>query len=86
MPAVSKHDFRFGRQTTRVCVGSGLLPDVGRLVRELGGFARALVVSDDVVTGLYAEPVRAALVGAGIAADLAVVPAGEASKSVPSTL
>ncbi|MEE9297209.1 MAG: 3-dehydroquinate synthase [Phycisphaerae bacterium] len=72
--------FRHG--ATRVCVGSDLLVEAGRLCREIGGFSRALVVTDDNLAKTYAAPVREALDGAGIASDLAVVPAGEGSKSV----
>ncbi len=76
------HTFNFGTTATSVSLGRQILADTGRLCREAHHFRRALVVTDENVANLYAEPVRDALNRAGIDADLAVVPPGDASKSL----
>ena len=68
-----------------VHLGAGLLVEVGRLLREQPFTRRSntcVVVADANVSGLYAEVVLGSLRHAGFAASLAVVPAGEASKSL----
>ncbi|MEO6871987.1 MAG: 3-dehydroquinate synthase [Chthoniobacterales bacterium] len=70
-------------RTSEVRVGSGILEECGRLVRqnssELGG--HCAIVSDEVVAPLFAERVLESLHAAGFVAELLVIPAGEASKS-----
>ena len=69
-----------------VLVGEGLLPQVGRLVREAAPHAdsRVLLVSDSNVAPLYADVVCASLREAGFEVALEVLPAGEATKSLES--
>lgn len=73
----------------RVQVGSGLLAQCGELARSLGPVikpgAACAVVTDDRVAALYAAPVTASLAAAGFRPALAVLPAGEASKSMAET-
>lgn len=64
-----------------VLVGGGLLDALGAMVVARGVGGRAVVVSDAHVAPLYGARVVAAIEGAGIAAGLVVVPAGEAAKS-----
>src|SRR5690606_32184483 len=67
-----------------ICIGSGLLADAAvRLAPVLPG-RRAVLVSDETVAPLYAEPLRAALVSGGIACDLLTVEVGEGAKSFAS--
>ena len=46
------------------------------------GAKRALIITDSNVGPLYADAIRAALVGAGVEASVVEVPAGEATKSM----
>ncbi len=69
-----------------VLVGEGLLPQVGRLVREAASKAdnQVLLVSDSNVAPLYAACVGDSLREAGFEVSLEVLPAGEATKSLES--
>ncbi len=67
-----------------VVVGSGLLADpaagparIAALLRQ----PRTLIVADETVAGLHAPALIAGLKAHGVTAELATVPAGEASKS-----
>ena len=71
---------RFQQRLTRVCLGSGLLGETARLCKEVAGFTRGLVVTDENLSEPYAANVRRSLVDAGIECGLAIVPAGDASK------
>ena len=68
-----------------VHVGDGLLDRCGELARGLA-FAKqgslCAIISDENVAAIYAERVLASLAAAGFRPVLAVVPAGEASKSM----
>jgi 3-dehydroquinate synthase len=68
--------------STRVVVGSGVLPQLSACCRDVGGFSRALVVTDAQLAESYAAPVVTALESHGMPAGLAVVPPGDASKSL----
>ncbi len=52
------------------------------MCRRLGGFGRAVVVTDENVADRYGEPVRAALRDAGVETDLVAVQPGDDSKSL----
>lgn len=54
----------------------------GKLIGELGLTRRALVITDDQVAPLYGGELLSSLKGAGIAAELVAVKAGEAAKSL----
>jgi 3-dehydroquinate synthase len=64
-----------------VVIGPGTLSNVGTMAARDGRQRRALVVSDSTVAPLYGRAVVDSLVAAGAECRLAVVPAGEASKS-----
>lgn len=68
-----------------VHLDAGLLPQLGGLLRAQA-FAQTArncaVVTDENVAALYSEAALASLRGAGYATSLAVVPAGESSKSL----
>ena len=70
----------FQHGMTRVCLGTGLLAETGRLCLENGGFSRGLVVTDENLSELYAAKVQQSLADAGIKCGLGIVPAGDASK------
>lgn len=63
-----------------VCIGHGLLTNAGELFAA-HGYARVLLVTDDNVAPLYADCVLKAARGKGIACEVCILPAGEASKS-----
>jgi 3-dehydroquinate synthase len=68
-----------GERSYPIQVGVGLLASLPSL---LGAPSRCLVVTDDQVAALYGDTVLATLNHAGWEARLAVVPAGEGSKSL----
>ena len=61
-------------------VGSGLLGRSGELLSAIGA-RRAIVVTNATVAAHWLAPLRASLVGAGLACDVILVPDGEAHKS-----
>ncbi len=61
--------------------GRGLLPSLGGHAAALPDVSACLLVSDDRVAPLYADACAASLGAAGLRTALAVVPAGEGSKS-----
>ncbi|MBP1736503.1 MAG: 3-dehydroquinate synthase [Oscillospiraceae bacterium] len=66
-----------------IFIESGLLDRAGAYCRTvLPRAGRVVVVTDSNVAPLYAKRVTASLEGAGFAAGLTVIPAGESSKSV----
>ncbi len=79
----SEHTVRVGlaERSYDIVIGDGLLPSIGSRCRDLFSGRKTLVVSDGHVAPLYAETVCASLREAGFAVSVAVVPAGEGSKS-----
>jgi 3-dehydroquinate synthase len=72
-----------GERSYSIHIGSGLLAEVGPLLRETAPqAARALLIADSHTGPLYGEQVLASLRSAGTEAFLATVPAGEQSKSL----
>ncbi len=65
-----------------VVVGRGLIDTVGTNIRELLGKVSTCIVSDDTVSGLYADRVQSSLTRAGIDNTLIEFPAGEAHKNL----
>ena len=82
MSIYREHDFNWASGATRVLVGTDLLDDVGGQCRKAGSFSRVMVVTDEHLTERYAPRVMESLSSHGYQADLAVVPEGDASKSV----
>jgi 3-dehydroquinate synthase len=64
-----------------IFLGEGLLGDVGTLLQGRLPGKRVVVISDDLVSPLYASPVLHGLNAAGFASEHLTVPAGEGSKS-----
>ncbi len=65
---------------SRVRIARGSLTRLGAFVRAATGASHVVLVTDTRVAPLWGEPARRALRAAGIASELAVVPAGETSK------
>jgi shikimate kinase/3-dehydroquinate synthase len=75
---------RLGERGYDVLVGTGLLARAGHLMAPLLPAPRVVVVTDDHVAAHHLPALRAALEGAGIAVLAeAIVPPGEATKSLP---
>lgn len=64
-----------------VRIGSGLLPELGQRIAELGGARRVCIVSDSTVWPLYGPAADASCHLAGLETCCFVFPAGEASKN-----
>lgn len=62
-------------------IGRDRLDEAAQLVASIAPGARAAIVTDDTVAGLYAGRLEARLAEAGIAATRITIPPGEASKS-----
>ncbi len=71
-----------GDRSYEIRIGEGLVRETAGLLGDFGPWSRRMVVSDDHVAPLAGEPVTSALQRAGWSASLAVVPAGETSKSL----
>lgn len=63
-----------------VLIGRGMLGEIGRELRRLSASSTAALVSDSVVTPLYAGVVGESLAAAGFRTVSAVIPAGETHK------
>src|SRR5512134_1824218 len=63
-------------------VGAGLLDQAGRLLRENGFSARAIIITDSKVRGLHGDRLAGTLASAGFDAPVIEVPAGEDQKSL----
>ena len=73
-----------GFASYEVVVEAGLLADAAKGAARIAGLLRqprVLIVSDETVAALHAPTLIAGLKANGVAAELATVPAGEASKS-----
>jgi 3-dehydroquinate synthase len=73
---------QFPRAETLVTVQVNALATLGSTLASRIGPTPVLVISDETVAPLYADPALAALRGSGFRAELAVVPPGDASKSL----
>ncbi|MBI3795947.1 MAG: 3-dehydroquinate synthase [Deltaproteobacteria bacterium] len=72
-----------GSRSYPVCIGRGILADLGTLLREQHATAgRVAVVTDSVVGKIYKERVVATLTAAGFAPWVIEIPAGEEHKNL----
>jgi len=77
-----KVKIRLGGSCYEVHIGSGLLARVGRRLKE-EGFARKLVIiTDEVVQGLYGDALENGLAGEGFEVTTLSIPPGEEQKSL----
>ena len=63
-------------------IGEGLLDEVGQWASRIGLTGRCLLITDQHTQALFAERVTQSLKAAGVTVSIAVVPAGESSKSI----
>ncbi len=83
---LSPLEVRSSARSYQVHVGDGLLKRCGGIIRDAAVVrpgARCAVITDETVAAIYAAPVMDSLAAVGFQPKLAVVPAGEASKSMP---
>ena len=73
---------RAGEAVYRAVVGSGLLAQIGEMVREVVRGPRCAVVADGNTARLFADTAIASLYAAGFEPSLIKVPAGETAKSL----
>lgn len=67
-------------------IGRGLRHRAGEMIAAIHKPCRVLLLTDDIVEGLYADGVTASLIDAGFTAVRHVIPHGEASKSAASLI
>ena len=70
-----------GARSYEIVIGRGIIAALGTRIAALRPGAKAFIVTDDNVARYVLEGAAAALTAAGVAAQRAIVPAGEASKS-----
>ena len=66
----------------RVLVGSGLIKQLGKCVRKVLPGKRCAVVTDNIISPLFANRVQRSLTSAGFRPTLITIPAGEKSKTL----
>jgi 3-dehydroquinate synthase len=71
-----------GAGSYEVCVGSGLLAQVGSLLKEKGFSDKAVIITDPTVNHLYGEVLGQALSKEGFRVTTLLVPEGEEQKSL----
>ena len=64
-----------------ILIGSGMLHDIGQIVRAVDGASRICIVSDSNVFPIYADAVASQLAASGFECCFFVFPAGEANKN-----
>ena len=64
-----------------VVIGDGLLSEAGKLIADAVKGRKAVIVTDDIVNGLYADILVKSMADAGFTTDVFVFPNGEESKS-----
>jgi 3-dehydroquinate synthase len=66
----------------RALVGSGLIEQLGTCLRKVLGGKRCAVVTDNIISPLFANRVQRSLTSAGFQPTLITIPAGEKSKTL----
>ena len=82
MPAVQIINVPLGERAYDIHIGSGLLDQVGALVKPRLAGAKVLVVADATVAAAHGTRLLASLTAAGLAPTLFTFPAGEPSKTL----
>ena len=66
---------------SEIRIGTDLLKDAGRVLSTFAAPGPVLLVTDDIVTGLYSQVVLDSLAASGLKPSVACIPAGEKSKN-----
>ena len=64
-----------------ITIGSGILPQVGEILKGIRRACKTVIVTDSNVDKLYSDTVKASLENAGFSTEIYVFPAGEKSKN-----
>ena len=75
---------QMGERSYPIYLGEDLLGRAGELLREAGSGKKVGIVTNPTVAGLYLEPVRESLQGAGYEAVSILIPEGEEHKDIVS--
>lgn len=70
-----------GSSPYEIVIGSGIVGNIGELLRSIDGFDKILLVSDDNVMKLYGKSVENRLKSQGFDVKCCIIPHGEDSKS-----
>lgn len=73
---------RLGSNSYDIYIGSGLLSQTGRLLKENGLAGKLAIVTTPTVKGLYGDALERNLIGAGFEVIILQVPEGEEQKSL----
>ena len=71
-----------GKNSYEIYVGSGLLTQTGRWLREIGFSDKLVIITDPTANRLYGEALNQSLTKEGFSAITLLVPEGEAQKSL----
>ncbi len=77
-----KIEVELGSNSYEVCVGSGLLAQTGRWLKESGFSGKLVIITDPTVNGLYGEALNQRLNKEGFSVVTLLVPEGEEQKSL----
>ncbi|MBI4284798.1 MAG: 3-dehydroquinate synthase [Chloroflexi bacterium] len=71
-----------GSNSYDICVGAGILEQIGQLLREIGCQGKVVIITDTTVKGLYGVTLQDSLSAEGFSVSLLEIPPGEAQKSL----
>jgi len=81
-PARTRIDVTLGERSYPIIIAPGLLAEAGTLLGETLGTGTVLIISDERVAGLYAQPLRSSLERCGMRVHLETFPPGEEAKTL----
>ncbi len=73
---------RLGRRSYNIHIGTGLLTQVGPMLKEMGFADKAVIITDPTVKKLYGRSLKQSLTASGFKVALLEVPEGEEQKSL----
>jgi 3-dehydroquinate synthase len=73
---------RLGRRSYNIRIGTGLLTQVGPILKEMGCAGKAVIITDPTVKKLYGHSLKRSLTASGFKVALLEVPEGEEQKSL----
>ena len=77
-----KVDVALGARSYPIVIGCGIMDELTAFVRQAGYSPRGMIVTDEHVAPHCAARIAACIARAGVQAEVAVIPAGEQSKSL----
>jgi len=73
---------RLGSNSYDICIGSGILTQVGHQLKEIGFSDKLVIITDSTVKRLYGDALKQSLIGEGFKVIIFEVPEGEEQKSL----